>query len=204
MESQTVKETAMRFKETFTKSNITEDLRHTVGTEQKMTKSTYTKVTIGAVAVGVPAGILAVFFPREALLVTLILLVAVLAAIPVGFLWKKHKQKTVSMDDYEIIEDTLSHKEEETHKETRPSRFRRGVAFRRTVTVTIYLLHFENSKSLQIPRLNFVWSEEQSMSDASLYSEAHRGDGFYLVVHKETGKLAAVYPKSRFLYRETS
>ena len=69
-------------------------------------------------------------------------------------------------------------------------------------TVTIYRLHFENGKSLQIPRLNFTWSEEQSMSDASLYNEAHRGDGFYLAVHKETGKIAMAYPKNRFRYIE--
>jgi hypothetical protein len=192
----------MKLRETFAASNIAEDLRHIAGTEQKMTKSAYTKVTIGAVAVGVPAGVLAVFFPLEALLATLILLVAVLAAIPAYFLWKKHKQKTVSMDDYEIIEDTLSHKEEEVHKETYRSAYRRRAILRRTVTVTVYFLHFENGKSLQIPRLNFTWSEEQSMSDASLYNEAHRGDGFYLVVHKESGKIAAAYPKSRFVYQE--
>ena len=69
-------------------------------------------------------------------------------------------------------------------------------------TVTIYRLHFENGKSLQIPRLNFTWSEEQSISDAALYNEAHRGDGFYLAVHKETGKIAMAYPKSRFVYQE--
>lgn len=192
----------MRFKETFTKSDITEDLRQSAGNPKKMNKSTYVKVTACAVALGVPAGILAVFFPWEASLVLLGMSVLLILAVPVCYLWMHRKQKNVSIDDYEIVEDVLSHKEEETHKETRPSHFRRGLAFRRTVTVTIYLLHFESGKSLQIPGNNFVWSEEQSMSDASLYNEAHRGDGFYLAIHKETGKIAAVYPKSRFLYRD--
>ena len=188
----------MRFKETFTKSDVTQDLRRLAGASKKTDKSTYTKITVCAVAVGIPAGILAVLFPWEAALALLGMTALLILAIPAYFLWKKHKQKTVSMDDYEVMEDTLSHKEEEEHKETRkPQRY-----CRRTFTVVVYRLHFESGKSLQIPGNNFSWSEEQSMSDASLYNESHRGDGFYLVVHKESGKIAAVYPKSRFIYQE--
>ena len=194
----------MRFKETFTKSDVTRDLRRLAGASKKTDKSTYTKITVCAVAVGIPAGILAVLFPWEAALALLGMTALLILAIPAYFLWKKHKQKTVSMDDYEVMEDTLSHKEEEEHKETRnATRYhRRTVTVMRTVTVVVYRLHFESGKSLQIPGNNFSWSEEQSMSDASLYNESHRGDGFYLVVHKESGKIAAVYPKSRFIYQE--
>lgn len=189
----------MHLKETFTKFNIAEDLRHTVGTDQKMTKSAYTKITVCAVAVGLPAGILSVFYPVEALLCMMVLFVSLLAIVPAYYIWKQHKKKSVSMDDYKIVEGVLSHKEEETHKETRGRPHKHFI--QRTVTVTVYLLHFEDGRSLQLPGDNFVWSEEQSMSDAALYNEAHRGDGFYLVVHKETGKIAMAYPKERFLYR---
>ncbi len=190
----------MKFKETFTKSNIEEDLRLSAGSVEKMNKSTYTKITVCAVAVGLPAGILSVFYPAEALLCMLVLALPLLAIVPAYYFWKQHKKKAVSIDDYEIVEGVLSHKEEEVHKEVRNPHRRRYI--HRTVTVTVYLLHFEDGRSLQIPGDNFVWSEEQSMSDAGLYNDVHRGDGFYLTVHKKTGKIAAVYPKNRFLYRE--
>ena len=190
----------MKLRETFTTSNIVEDLRLSAGSTEKMNKSTYTKITVCAVAVGLPAGILSVFYPVEALLCMMVLFVSLLAIVPAYYIWKQHKKKSVSMDDYKIVEGVLSHKEEETHKETRGRPHKHFI--QRTVTVTVYLLHFEDGRSLQLPGDNFVWSEEQSMSDAGLYNDVHRGDDFYLVVHKETGKIAAAYPKSRFVYQE--
>jgi hypothetical protein len=192
----------MKLRETFDVDDIMQDLRRIAGGTKKTSKSTYIALTILSVAIAIPVGVLCIIFPEYAHYISLGVTFPAVLSVYVYRLVRKSRRNSVSPDDYDIIEDVLSHKDEETYRRPRHSRYSTHDLGEYLQTVTIYRLYFENGKSLQIPRLNFKWSKEMSMSDSALYNDVHRGDGFYLIIVTKTSEVVAAYPKKHFNYRE--
>ncbi len=108
---------------------------------------------------------------------------------------RKHKQNNVRIDNYDVTTEVIYRTDDETYVQ----KVGRGIG-RHSVTVTNYILYFENGKSWQIPPRNYTWSEELQMPERMLFENANRGDTFIVVTEKRSGNIAMVYPTKFFRY----
>lgn len=168
--------------------------------EYRKTRTVKFRLTEIAVVIAIVAVLLLTtyLFPLQ-------FVVGLWAAIFIGLIWayvlvfRKHRDKPVSMDNYAVTTERLLNTDEDHHTEI--PKYRNKFCLYRT-QVDIYTLHFENGKEFRLPRDNYTWSREIPMSDATICRLAHRGDTFIVATEKSTGKIAAVYHTDFFTYKK--
>ena len=179
-----------------TKQNIEQDIKNSLKEPAQMSEAAYRKWTIPCILIVAALLIFDIFYPVFVLWSLLLILVIIVAFIAWDHLPLRYKRGRVCIDDYEIVDGTISHTAREEYKVHRAARHRRHY-----ITVINHTLHFECGESWRIPKENYAWSEELLMSDAFLFEQVHRGDAFILVRHTKTGKIAMAYPESLFEYK---
>ncbi len=106
---------------------------------------------------------------------------------------RRGKTKRITLSDFEITKQILSHKSSESFKvETGGS-----VSHRKTEQVDNYILYFEDGRSWQL----FDYNYSSYLSDYYVYTNCHRGDSFIVVSNKNTGKIVVAYHMDRFEYK---
>ena len=146
-----------------------------------------------AVVIAVLALILEFVYPKAVLWGLLAILISIIPCSLISRFQVKRRIKAISMDDYKIKTDIISHTESEHYKtEARRGRKR----------VDNYTLYFESGACWRIPPENYNWRERQRSSARGVHQNAHRGDVFTVVQKKNTGDIAVAYHTEFFTYKE--
>ncbi|MBQ8350479.1 MAG: hypothetical protein IJY20_00340 [Clostridia bacterium] len=177
-------------KETVTQAELLHDIKSNLRQGKELTEEQYRKERFLLLLVALAAAILSFIRPELVLYTVLSLLAFVLLLLPAHFLILRHKLSRISIDDYEIQTAILSDKAEEHYQQKTGKHHYKNVSN--------YDLRFEGGKRWRIPRRIFSWSKERPLSDSFLYGHVHRGDEFFLALHKETGEIAMAYPANLF------
>lgn len=182
----------MARKHVLTPAEIEADLIHACKQPQAVSEADHKRWTIPAIIL---AAVMLVSMFVYPLLLVWILLGAIAFAIGDYLILRvriQRKAKKISISDYEIQTQTVSH----THTESFVVKARHSGQ-----RITNYSLHFENGSSWRIPNNNYAWSEERRMSDFAIYESTHRGDAMIVVTKKNTGEVAMAYPTAYFEYK---
>ncbi len=130
----------------------------------------------------------------------LLLLFALIGFFAFAILWSvfvklrtEYRVKHLSIEDYEITRETVSHVRQEQYT-VQKSRHR-------SETVVNIIVHFENGKSWRVPLENYLWCEDRSVSDGGVKATTHRGDVMTVVTHKKSGKIITAYSHEFFEYQ---
>ncbi len=185
-------------KQSITEKEIIYDIKKSRKLPKRMTRSTYIIASVVGVMLGISLGFLSFFNQPLATKGLIAAVVVCLGGAIVTLIVRYVKSgRAVRIEDYTIVRDTLSHSEKERHVERRffPRHVQRE-------EVLIYIFYFESGKRFRLPTDNYLWDKERPMSDFFLYESCHRGDEFFLVIHRESGEIAAVYPTMYFAYKE--
>ena len=185
-------------KHRLTKKEIEYDIKAARGERQDLSRKTYFIVFFSCAAVGILLAVLEFFYPKLALsLLGGLLAVLFCAAVADILLHALRKRRPVCLCDYSITRAILSHTAEESYRH----RTGRLVGWH-SRQITVYTLYFEKEKSFRLPSNNYTFDTKYACSDFALYQNCHRGDEFLLIIHRKTGKIAAVYPLALFVYGE--
>ncbi|MBQ9783750.1 MAG: hypothetical protein IJW44_04450 [Clostridia bacterium] len=186
----------MAKREVFTLKEVERDIVYSMKHAPEMSESSYKRMLVPCAILGGILGVFSVFQPKIGLIVLLVFVLAFILSCVLGGLKKRHRIKSVRMEDYQLEVVPLSHKEEEHYRQRRG-----GARVRRSKQIDNYTLHFENGKSLRLPKDNYCWSRERPMSDHALYQCVYRGSECILVTHKESGRIVMAYPAEYFEYK---
>ena len=137
-----------------------------------------------------------VIFQNYYKLILLISLAFIVIYLVVDHFRQKNSVKNVTLNDYEITVETVSHVKEEIYSTDYSNPINRNLK-----QVHVFVMYFENGKVWNIPNDNYTWSHEYSMSDKTLCQLAHRGDTFTVVTNKATGSIIVAYPSEYFEYK---
>ena len=132
-------------------------------------------------------------------LVLLVSLMFIVVYLTVEYFRKKSSIKNVDIDDYEIEKVAVSFVREEVYC-TEPGSY--SYIEKKLKTVHVYIMYFENGKSWNIPKDNYLWSKECPMSDRTLYQTTQCGDVFWVVTKKDTNEILVAYPTDFFEYKK--
>lgn len=182
-------------KQTITNKEIEADIINALKRPAYISQKSYLKSALPPLLIAACLLILSEFiYPPASLWILLVELVGLVGYMIFCYLHRSIRIKKVTINDYDITTDILSHKTEE-HYQIRNSKLRH------TKTINNYSLHFESGKTWRISKDNHFWSKECPMSDAFIHENAHRGDTFILVVKRDTGKIAMAYSTELFEYK---
>ena len=140
-----------------------------------------------------------VIFQNYYKLILLIGLIFIAAYLIIDHLRKRNKINNISIDDYEIKEEHVSHIKEEIY--STDHKIHASSTVRNIHTAHVYIMYFENGKSWNIPKDNYTWSGEHPMSDRTLCQSTHPRDLFLTVTKKDTGEIVMAYPTEYFEYK---
>ena len=191
----------MRKREKITQNELTDDLITAVKHPPSRSKKSYTKSYIKSTVIYSPfallAGMASYLWPWTGAFLLVLLAVAMAVGVFLSFLARRrteHTVRSVRAEDYRVESVVVSGRNEESYFD----RYRG----RHGEWVSVYTLHFDNGKSLRLPKNNFSWSKEYPMSDTAVYHCVKEGSPFYLVCRKDTGEAVLGYPKDYFVYEE--
>ncbi len=193
----------MTKKQVLTNADIEKDIINALRQSKKVPKI-YNKKTEVILSIVIVIGlVLMILYPYLLIGGALALVMFVILRPILMTILLNHRAKKVSIDDYEIRNEILSHKNiKKIHIRLRGKGASRIPV---STTISIYILNFENGKSWYIPRdCNYAWSVEHSRSDLAIYQESHREDSFIVVTKKDTGKIVMAYHTKLFEYRNPS
>ena len=181
-------------KEIVTKKHIETDIQNSLQEVQRITFAAYKKWTIPAVIIALALGVITIVSPKFGMWGLLGVLVFCIVMGIAEYLLLLRKRKNISMDDYEITSEPMSHKWNEVYS--------KRVARRRRKSINSFFMRFENDKIWIIPENNYEWTTEGGMSDYYIFQNSHREDTFIVVRSKQTGEIAMAYPAAYFEYKE--
>ncbi len=178
-------------KETVTEKELRQDISNSLQNPAEMPDGSRKKWIVLGVLSAVLICIPVVIYPKllPFLLLSLILFLAIFVGI---LIYKTHAKRNVRIENYEIVTDVLSYKEEESYTVS-------GGRLRPRITVRVYTLIFESGKRWRIPDTrNYRWSERNFKWTAQIYDSAEKGNAFVTVVSKKTGDVVLAYSKEDF------
>ncbi len=181
-------------KQTITNKEIEADIINALKMPAHMSEKSYRRSAIPSIIVCGAVILAYIAYPPSSLWLLIAFLAYAIGSAVFYYVRRNIRIKNVSINDYDIFTDILSHKSEEHFKVQKSKR--------RTETINNYSLHFENGKTWRISKDNHFWSKECPMSDAFIHENAHRGDTFILVVKRDTGEIAMAYSTELFEYKE--
>ena len=132
-------------------------------------------------------------------LILLIGLIFIAAYLIVDHIRKRNRINKISIDDFVIKEEHVSHINEEIYSTDHKIHISSTV--RNIHTAHVYIMYFENGKSWSIPKDNYKWSRDNPMSDRTLYQSTLPRDLFWTVTKKDTGEIVMAYPTKYFEYK---
>lgn len=183
----------MAKKQILTNDNIEIDIKNILKRPANLSHIEYRKSMIPLLVHSVLTIIAMLVFENHYKWVLFVSLMFIVVYLAIGYFYQKNRTKNLSIDDYEIKNEVISHIKEETYT------IRKRNAIDKTMCV--YIMYFENGKSWNIPKDNYLWSGECPMSDRTLYQTTHRGDIFWVVTKKDTCEIVVAYPTEYFEYK---
>lgn len=178
-------------REMLTRERIRSDIVNRLYEESEMTKSEWNITRVISFIVAITFCVVCFFVPHVVVLLFLLAFAVVIISMFVGGAVRRHRARQISMDDYDITTDVVSHTELERYYQ----RIKRGG------TVFIFNVHFESGRSWQANNVNYDWSEKHRILNFNLYENVHRGDVFVVVVNRKNGKIAMAYSEEWFEYK---
>jgi hypothetical protein len=182
----------MAKKQNLTNANIESDIINILKHPSDMSREQFIKPYILVSILPILVLLLWCLFPSHYRLIGWIFVVSIAVGLTIYYIYKKYRIKNVSINNYDIKNEVVSYIKEETYRYRGRRRWR---------TIRVNILYFENGKSWNIPRKNYVWSERCSMSDRELSEITHMGDVFTVVTEKDTGKIVVAYHTGFFEYK---
>lgn len=187
-------------RERITSREIERDIIENVGetgreTEAQYKKSRKWKILDTVILIALVA--MLIFYPKQTAVFLFVIAVSFPLFVFVLLLIKRRKKKSVRIENYNIGEDVLEYVIEEQYEKIH---YHKG--HKHVIEVKNYMLHFENGGRFLIPRRNYDWSRENPMSDEFICKNSNKGERFIVVTERATGKIAAVYHKDYFEYKE--
>ena len=180
-------------KETVTLKEVKQDIIRSIKKPPHESEEAHKKWTFIGILIAVLEVILGFIYPMAVLWVLLAVLGSIIPCSLIFLFQIKHRIKNLSMDDYEIKTDVISHTESEHYKTEAPRGRKR---------VDNYTLYFESGACWRIPPEIYCWSERKRSSGRGIHQNAHRGDIFTVVLNKNTGEIAMAYDTEFFTYKE--
>lgn len=184
----------MAKKQIFTDAEIEKDIICALKNPQGESKKSYNRRSIPIAVSACIAGVVSIFYPLVLLWLLVAALVYGVGEIIFRSVRLKNQIKNVKISDYELSTETVSYAHEESYMVTKGRRHKEMV-YNRT-------LYFEGGKLWRIPKENYLWSEDRSMSDLPVYVSARRGDVFTAVTKKDTGEIVMAYHNDFFEYKK--
>lgn len=176
-------------KEIITKKEIENDIIHAIKHPAHTPRALY----FIWVAVLFAAMMGLVFLERYIIFLPAVVLVVILLLPAVNFYLRDRKIARLSIDDYVVKKSVV--------KKVRHERYIK-LAGRRIRMVDNYNILFEKEKVWRIPAEMYWWSENNPMSDITVYENTAQGDVFYTVSEKKSGKIVMAYNTKIFEYKE--
>ena len=185
-------------KQILTDDNIQTDVKNILKHPANLSRIEWRRSMIPLLVSSASVLVAMIIFQNHYKLVLLAYLIFIVVYLTVEYFRKKSSIKNVDIDDYEIKKVAVSFVREEVYS-TEPGSY--SYIEKKLKTVHVYIMYFENGKSWNIPRDNYLWSKECPMSDRTLYQTTHCGDAFWVVTKKDTGEIVVAYPTDFFDYK---
>ena len=189
----------MARKQILTNDNIIADIKNILKHPATLSHAEHKKANFPLLIFSTITLIAIVIFQNYYKIILLIDLLFIAAYLIVDFFLKKNKINNVSIDDYEIKEESVSHINEELYSTDHKIHFSPTV--KKIHTAHVYIMYFENEKSWNIPKDNYTWSKENPLLDQTIYRSTRSGDRFWTVTKKDTGEVIMAYPSEYFEYK---
>ena len=175
-------------------SEIEKDIISSIKYHPDESRRSYNIWRIIAVIIALIMAVFTVVNPRLIIWMVIAAVVLTIVSIIAEIIMAHLRIKNVSVSDYEIKCDSVSHKSDETYRK-RYSQYN-------SRTINNYTICFTDSGEWRVPKQNYLWLGEYSKSDFSVFENTHRDDGYIVVVNKSTGKIAVAYSLNMFEYKD--
>lgn len=187
----------MARKQPLTKDNILTDIKNILKHPANLSRAEHHRSNIPYFVFSASVLAAMLIFQSHYKLVLLLAIIVIVIYLALDFLRKKNRIKNASFDDYEIKKEAVSYVIEEAYiTDHSASRIREKLS-----EIRVFIMYFENGKSWNIPRDNYLWSKECPMSDRTLSQMTHCGDVFWVVTKKDTGEIVMAYHTDFFEYK---
>jgi hypothetical protein len=186
-------------KQTLTNDNILSDVKNILKHPATLSHAEHKKANIPLLAFSTVMLIALVVFQKYYKWILILGLIFIVAYLVVDSFRKKNKINNISIDDYEIKKESVSHINEEIYSTDHKIHF--SSTIKKIHTAHVYIVYFENGKSWNIPKDNYMWSGEHPMSDHTIYQSTRACDQFWTVTKKDTGEIVMAYPAEYFEYK---
>lgn len=190
----------MARKQILTNDNIKTDIKNIIKRPAQLSRAEYWKSRKGVFVFDILLFLGMIAFQAHYKLVLLISVILIVVHFTLEYIRQKNSIKKVSIDDYEVKKECVSHIKEESYRTDHKMYI--NPMFRKIHTAHVYIMHFENGKTWNMPKSNYKWSGECPMSDIMIYQTTHRGDLFWTVTEKATDKIVMAYPAEYFEYKD--
>ncbi len=189
----------MTRKQTLTNDNILTDVKNILRHPATLSHAEHKKANFPLLIFSAALLVALVIFQNYYKWVLILGVIFIVAYLVVDYFRKKNRVNTVSIDDYEIKKESVSHLNEEIYSTDHKIHF--SSTIRKIHTAHVYIMYFENGKSWNVPKDNYMWSGEHPMSDHTIYQSTHPYDQFWTVTKKDTGEIIMAYPAEYFEYK---
>lgn len=179
-------------KEILTNKEIEKDIITALKNPPRESEASYKKWTVPAIIIALILFIIEFIYPIFILWFLGVLIIFFTIAVTVHYIRLKRKIKRISINDYDITNDTVRCIDEE-HYIKKSYRYR-------SEAIHNYIISFESGKTWRIPKDNYSWSERR-MSDFAIYHSTHRGDTMITVIKKEKSEVVMAYHPDFFEYK---
>lgn len=181
-------------REILTRTEIEKDIISGLKQPKDSSQASHEKETVVGIILAVLLVVIEFFYH----LFVLWFLLALVAFLIFGAIFLRirlqYRIKKVSIDDYQILTDTVSYVFDEKYH-IRGSKYSSGR------WVHNHDIVFESGRKWSVPKQNYPWSDRQCASDSSVFATAHRGDAFITVIKKDTDAIAVAYHTEHFEYK---
>ncbi len=189
----------MARKQLLTNDNILTDVKNILKRPATLSHDEHKKANFPLLVFSAIMLVAIALFQNYYKLILIFGLIFIVAYLIVDSFRKKNKINNVSIDDYEIKGEPVSHINEEIYSTDHKIHVNSTV--KKIHTAHVYIMYFENGKKWNIPKDNYMWSGEHPMSDRTIYQSTRPLDLFWTVTKKDTGEIVMAYPSEYFEYK---
>ncbi len=170
-------------KVTLTHAEIEQDIITAIRKPQEESRDRSRRSSVICFVVGIVLVILLeiYFYPTATLWLILALFVFLIVHAVIKHFLTKYRIKRVSINDYQIQTDVVSHIFNEEY-------YVRGSKYSRGYWVRNYDIVFESGRTWHIPKEAYLWNDRHRSQALGFFNSAHRGDTFMVVVKKRYGR----------------
>lgn len=185
-------------KQILTNDNIQSDIKNILKRPSALSHAEHKKAMLPPLVFSAIMLVAIAVFQNYYKLILIIGLIFIAVYLIIDHLRKRNMIDNVSIDDYEIKEESVSYIKEELY--STDHKIHISPTVKNIHTAHVYIMYFESGKSWNIPKDNYTWSSEHPMSDRTIYQSTRPYDLFWTVTKKDTGEIVMAYPSERFKY----